>query len=400
MNNIQSVGIVPQYKTNFKAEPKAAQTPMTQDEVVLQMMNERQKKIKQEERKRNIGLGAQVALAGAFVAMAVVSVLSYNKQFGKKAAKTVFSKIENMPALTDGSVNPKAKSFIERTVKLLKKPANISEYAGATTPPRMVLFWGPTGTGKTFSAKLLAKEMGAEYGEVQFSELSSAYIGETAVNITNKFKELAKLAKKNPDKQYVVAFNEIDSLINNVDKLGSNNLHLGQNRTSFLNGLDSIKNIPNLTIVGTTNVNPNSANLDPATLSRLGSIFEIQKPEVKEIVASLKYHLKKSKAAEDLVKDETKLTELAKSIHEKNGVQRDVEMIVDTALSDFAVAIDNTTTKFDSEYIKKVIDSKETWAAAIGKPQSIEEEASQFLHKPGMWEFMANLFKKGDGPSA
>ena len=70
--------------------------------------------------------------------------------------------------------------------------------------------------------------MGAEYGEVQFSELSSAYIGETAVNITNKFKELAELAKKNPDKQYVVAFNEIDSLINNVDKLGSNNLHLGQ----------------------------------------------------------------------------------------------------------------------------------------------------------------------------
>lgn len=396
MNNIQNFGIVPQYKTNFKAEPKATTQPMTQDEVVLQMMNEQKKRIKKEDRKRNIGLGAQVALAAAFVTMAVTSVLSYMKVGGKKVAKTVFSKIDNMPALTDGSVNPKAKSFIERTVKMLKKPSNLTDYAGATTPPRMVLFWGPTGTGKTFSAKLLAKEMGAEYGEVQFSELSSAYIGETAVNITNKFKELAELAKKNPDKQYVVAFNEIDSLINNVDKLGSNNLHLGQNRTSFLNGLDSIKDIPNLTIVGTTNVNPNSANLDPATLSRLGSIFEIQKPEVPEIVASLKYHLKKSRAASELVKNDAELEKLAKDIYAKNGVQRDVESIVNTALSDFAVSIEDTTTKFDSSYIANVIAGKETWAAAIGKPQSVEEEVAQFLEKPGVLDYLRNLFRGGD----
>ena len=395
MNNIQNVGVVPQYNTKFQAETKVPKQPMTQDEVVLQMMNEQKKRIKKEERKRNIGLGAQVALAAAFVTMAVTSVLQYMRIGGKKVAKTVFSKIDNMPALTDGSVNPKAKSFIERTVKMLKKPSNISEYAGATTPPRMVLFWGPTGTGKTFSAKLLAKEMGAEYGEVQFSELSSAYIGETAVNITNKFKELAELAKKNPDKQYVVAFNEIDALINNVDKLGSNNLHLGQNRTSFLNGLDSIKDIPNLTIVGTTNVDPNSANLDPATLSRLGSIFEIQKPEVPEIVASLKYHLKKSRAASDLVKDDAELERLAKDIYAKNGVQRDVESIVNTALSDFAVSIEDTTTKFDSSYIANVIAGKETWAAAIGKPQSLEEEAAQFLQKPGMWDIIARLFGGG-----
>lgn len=399
MNNIQNVGIVPQYKANFKAEPKAVPQPMTQDEVILQMMNEQKKRIKKEERKKNIGLAAQVALSAAFVTIAATTV--YQLMRGRtKAAKTAFKQVGEMPALTDGSVNPKAKEFIERTVKLLKKPSNISEYAGATTPPRMVLFWGPTGTGKTFSAKLLAKEMGAEYGEVQFSELSSAYIGETAVNITNKFKELAALAKKNPDKQYVVAFNEIDSLINNVDKLGSNNLHLGQNRTSFLNGLDSIKDVPNLTIVGTTNVNPNSANLDPATLSRLGSIFEIQKPEVPEIVASLKYHLKKSQAAQDLVKDEAKLNELAESIHAKNGVQRDVETIVNTALSDFAVAIDDTTTKFDADYIAKVIAGKETWAAAIGNPQSVEEEVAQFLKKPGILDYLRRIYGGGSAPAA
>ena len=74
-----------------------------------------------------------------------------------------------------------------------------------------------------------------------FSDISSAYIGESAVNISKKFKEFAKLAQKNPNKKYVVAFNEIDSLINNIDKLGANNQHLGQNRTAFLNGLDFIR---------------------------------------------------------------------------------------------------------------------------------------------------------------
>ena len=56
MNNIQNVGVVPQYNTKFQAETKVPKQPMTQDEVVLQMMNEQKKRIKKEERKRNIGL--------------------------------------------------------------------------------------------------------------------------------------------------------------------------------------------------------------------------------------------------------------------------------------------------------------------------------------------------------
>ena len=86
---------------------------------------------------------------------------------------------------------------------------------------------------------------------------------------------------------------------------------------------------------------------------------------------------------------------LAKDIYAKNGVQRDVESIVNTALSDFAVSIEDTTTKFDSSYIANVIAGKETWAAAIGKPQSLEEEAAQFLQKPGMWDIIARLFGGG-----
>lgn len=382
-----SVGPINNYRaTNFRASA----TTSPDEASIRKLMTDQKKAQKKENRKRNIAIGAQVMLALAFVTIAATTVYQMVKGMGK-TPKTVFSQVGNMPKLTDDCVNPKAKDFIERVTRLFNKDSSLKDYVGVKKRANMVLFYGPTGTGKTFSAKLLAKEMGAEYGEVQFSELSSAYIGQTAVNITNKFAELAKLARKNPDKKYVVAFNEIDSLINNIDKLGSNNLHLGQNRTSFLNGLDSIRNIPNLTIVGTTNVNPHSANLDPATLSRLGETFEITAPSVKEIAASLKYHLKDSKAAEDLVKNSTELEKLAKSIHEKGGVQRDVESIVNTALEDFAGKIENTSVKFTPDYINKVIMGKETWAATVGKPQSIEQEVEQFLNKPGVMDYLKNM---------
>lgn len=405
MLNIQNVGVYPtkQYnKIGFKAQNNATQGADTQDvskeqdvsneqDVYQKYVTEQQKRINKEERRKNISIGANVLLVAAFVTMAATSVYQLLKGRGK-VAKTVFSKVGNMPSLADDCVNPDMRNFIGRVTKLFSKTSELTNYAGVKKRANMVLFHGPTGTGKTFSAKLLAKEMGAEYGEVQFSELSSAYIGVTAVNITKKFQELAKLAKKNPDKKYVVAFNEIDSLINNIDKLGSNNLHLGQNRTSFLNGLDSIKDIPNLTIVGTTNVNPHSANLDPATLSRLGEIFEIKHPSVTEIKAAFKYHLKDSQAAKDLIANDSELERIAQSVYDKKGVQRDVENIVNTTLEEFVSKIKDTSVKLTADDITNVINKKDTWAAAIGYENKIDEEVfAKFLEQENLLEKFWNF---------
>jgi AAA+ superfamily predicted ATPase len=347
---------------NFRAS-----SVKSEDEQIDAFIKQQEKAQKGAKRDKNLSLGLQIGTFLAFAALAGTTLYMYFG--GKGGAKTTFEKIaDKMPSLNDDCINPKSRHFITQVVNILKTPTDIIKYTGAKNP-RMVLLHGPTGTGKTFTAKMLAKEMGAEYGEIQFSDLSSEYVGKTAVNISAKFKELSKMARKNPNKQYVVAFNEIDSLINNVEKLGANNMHLGQNRTAFLNGLDSIKNIPNLTIVGTTNINPKSANLDAATLSRLGNIFEIQLPSAKEIMASLKFHLSKSEAAKDLILNDAELARLAKSIEEKAGAQRDVENIVDTALTDFTIAIKDKTNakdiKLSSDYLQKVIDSKETWAAGI-----------------------------------
>ena len=63
------------------------------------------------------------------------------------------------------------------------------------------------------TAKMLAKELGAEYTEVQFADVSSPYIGQTSVEIQNAFKQIKKQAEKHPDKKFLVGFNEIDALL-------------------------------------------------------------------------------------------------------------------------------------------------------------------------------------------
>ena len=361
IGNNGNVTIPQKAGVNFRA---AAAIP--QEAEIDSFIKEQEKAKKNAKKQQNLNMGIQIGVLAALVASVGIMAYTY---FGKGTAKTQFAKIsEKMPSLSDDCVNPKVKNFIEKTIKILDAPKDFLKYTGADAP-RMVLFHGPTGTGKTFSAKLMAKEMGAEYGEIQFSDLSSEYIGKTAVNISQKFKEIAKMAKKNPDKKYVVTFNEIDSLINNVNKLGPNNQHLGQNRTSFLNGLDSIKDIPNLTVIGTTNINPKTANLDAATLSRLGNIFEIEKPVQNEIKSSMKFHLGKSEAARDLIKNDAELDKIAELIKQKNGAQRDVENVVKTAISDFTVKnLDNpnkNTAQITSDYLLNAINNKETWAAGI-----------------------------------
>lgn len=374
------------------------------------------KKERSKEKWQKAGVIAQVGLAVAFLGLLIMEIVKhgldkkvikiqeeqFKRQFpdlddklfrnGEKLKGLFknFSEDKTVPELSANSINPKVKKFIKETIESFKVKPEIAKYSGSDNPPRMLLLYGPTGTGKTFTAKIFAKAQNAEYAEVQFSDVSSKYIGETAVFISNKFKEFAELAKANPDKKYVVAFNEIDSLINNVEKLGENNLHLGQNRTSFLNGLDSIKDIPNLTIVGTTNIDPNTAKLDAATLRRFGNIFEIPLPTKEELKASLKWHLSNCEAVtkHDFIKNNaSSIDNFLEQMVKRHCAHGDMETIVKGALNKFKLAIkdmpDALEQKFDMKYLQEALDEKEVIASGIGK-----NNIYQSTHKDN------NLFQK------
>ena len=389
--------------------------PQGEDLYIAREMRE-SKEAKRKERTNTLfsraGIAAQVVLAAAFSGLLIMEIRKHklkkqDLQLQKEVFKRQFpdnvntSKIEDslidmtkadyVPDLSAQSINPKVKKFIQEAIDTLKVDKEIREYTGAKMPPRMLLMWGGTGTGKTFTAKIFAKAQGAQYAEVQFSDLSSKYVGETAIRITEKFEQFKKLALANPNKQYVLTFNEVDSLITNVDNVGENTAHYLQNRTSFLNGLDSIKDIPNLTIVGTTNINPHTAKLDAATLNRFGNIIEIPLPTKEELKAALKWQLRDSKAVKehDFLNKDKGLDKFLDDLVDKKCSQRDLENIVNIALNKFNIAADKKgkpdalKMKFSTKYLKDALNSKEFMANNVknGKdPVKIE------LPKVSLWQ--------------
>lgn len=77
--------------------------------------------------------------------------------------------------------------------------------AGDTRGGEVVLFTGPSGTGKTVAAQLLAEAAGAAVHRVDLNALRSRYIGETEKNIARLFDRAERA-------QAVLFFDEADAL--------------------------------------------------------------------------------------------------------------------------------------------------------------------------------------------
>ena len=380
------------FKTDMSAAPYAVNynnrytPPMPQEnmayDIFMMQALEQQKAAKKEQNKERwykTGIIAQIVLAASFAVMAAGTIIGLKKGGANGASKNTklvwedFSKKANFPELTDDCVNPKVRTFIQKMKKRGDVKQEVLDYTGMKNPEQCILMYGPSGTGKTFSGQLFAKEIGAEYTKVQFADVSSPYIGQTAVEIQNVFNQLYKTARKNPNKKYVVSFDEIDALLVPREKCGANNLHLAENRTAFLNGLDQIQECSNLKIIGTTNVNPTSGNLDKASLSRFKNMVKIDLPNATELEAALKFQLRDLKAAKKFnffENNKSGVQELIKDLQNRKYSQRDVEDIAKKAVDDFGLTINETSKnptneKFDIKYLKEAVKNKGLTTGAI-----------------------------------
>jgi SpoVK/Ycf46/Vps4 family AAA+-type ATPase len=110
------------------------------------------------------------------------------------------------------------------------------------------LFEGPPGTGKTETAKQIARILERELFIVDFDSVIDSKLGQTSKNISLLFKEISSVA--NPDK-VIILFDEIDSIA--IDRINSNDLReMGRATSSVLKGLDNLNN--NIVLIATTNL--------------------------------------------------------------------------------------------------------------------------------------------------
>ncbi|USS90487.1 ATP-binding protein [Fructilactobacillus carniphilus] len=131
----------------------------------------------------------------------------------------------------------------------------------------VINLYGLPGTGKSFAAEAIAKEMGKKVIKVNYADIESKYVGETPKNIKLLFKE----AK---DTDAVLIFDEADSILGRrLDSVTKSTDHaVNLTKSVMLLELDNFEGIT----IFTTNF---GKNYDPAFLRRIIGNIEFSLPE-------------------------------------------------------------------------------------------------------------------------
>ncbi len=142
----------------------------------------------------------------------------------------------------------------------------VDEWGGTATGGPVALFSGPSGTGKTFAAAVLAAELGWPLYRVDLGKLVSKYIGETEKNLNRLFDAAH-------DRAMVLQFDEADSLFSKRGEVKEARDRYANMEVSHL--LARIEDHHGPCIL-TSNLR---AHLDPAFVRRFQMVVEFPRPD-------------------------------------------------------------------------------------------------------------------------
>lgn len=258
------------------------------------------------------------------------------------------------------SLNKDLRAVLERQIKLSKADKSILEETGNPDAANRFILSGPTGVGKSFFSKVYAKSINAEYQEILFSDLNSRWAGEVEEKMSSMFRAIIKQAKKHPEKKYVITFNEIDSILLPVEHLtgesgGTHFATLRRERSTFLTYVERMQDeTPNVTIIGTTNLPPQSKKLDNATLGRFQNIIEVPYPDKQCMYEAIKYGIKDIKNKDIFISNnDDKLKELAGLMADRKFSFRNLDNVINEAKSNYLNdRIDKKSKEFKFEYLE------------------------------------------------
>lgn len=132
----------------------------------------------------------------------------------------------------------------------------------------ITLFSGPSGTGKTMSAQVIAAELNQDLCRVNVAQLVSKWVGDTPKNV----EQVIRVAAEN---DVVLFFDEADALFaRRAAEIRDAQDKFANTDTAFL--LQAIESFPGVAILA-TNL---KSNIDPAFMRRLRYLVEFPKPDV------------------------------------------------------------------------------------------------------------------------
>lgn len=141
------------------------------------------------------------------------------------------------------------------------------------------LFYGPSGTGKTETARVLARKLNRELWIVHVSNLVDFKLGETAKHIDELFNCIGRC--QDP-RHHFFLFDEIDSIaLNRISNLDVR--EMGRATTAFLKGLETLSD--QIAVIATTNLFP---DLDQALIRRFDSAIDFGRYSYEDLISIAK----------------------------------------------------------------------------------------------------------------
>lgn len=136
-------------------------------------------------------------------------------------------------------------------------------------PGYRVLFYGPSGTGKTLTASLLGKQFDRDVYRIDLSQIVSKYIGETEKNLESVF-------RKAESKKWMLFFDEADALFGKRTQVQSSHDKYANQEISYL--LQRVEDYPGLLILASNY----KSNIDEAFIRRFHSLIHFPMPNAAE----------------------------------------------------------------------------------------------------------------------
>ena len=174
----------------------------------------------------------------------------------------------NKASLSDLVVNKELKETLERILSEYKNRNKL--YAHGYSNRRKILLEGDSGTGKTFTATIIASELGLPLFTIQVDKLVTKFMGETSVKLRQVFDTIAST-------HGVYFFDEFDAI--GADRTLDN--EVGEMRRILNSFLQFIENDSSQSLIlAATN---NCKILDSALFRRFDDVLHYAKPSESEI---------------------------------------------------------------------------------------------------------------------
>ncbi|MEF8865100.1 MAG: ATP-binding protein, partial [Salinibacter sp.] len=151
-------------------------------------------------------------------------------------------------------------------------------FGSSTTKGVRALFTGPSGTGKTLAARILAAELGMDLYRVDLASVINKYVGETEKN-------LHRLLSTAEELDVVLLLDEGDALLGTRTEVSTANDRYANVETDYL--LQRLEHYAGILLV-TSNL---AGNIDPAFQRRMDRVIDFAPPSAEERLAIWSIHL-------------------------------------------------------------------------------------------------------------